>query len=266
MTASRPPLTCARCGRDLTGKAAHHWPEGHICTTCHTWALETYGVCAGCGVDRMTPGIAADGGRLCTSCAGMPGRSFFCLRCGAEGRRHRQGVCARCVLTDHLDQLLDDGSGRVRAERADELGQAKRWKANIPPTVVVSSFSCSDWKPTPWRLSRAGWKVTHSDKTWRGERDYRSLDYRSLPVARPSKARRSAASKSPTTTCSPPPYACATTGSSPCARSPPGWSSGPARSNETFGPQFGDPDGHSDIMISRTVSGGARWSTSSFAT
>jgi hypothetical protein len=52
----------------------------------------------------MTPGIAPDGARLCTSCAGMPGRSYFCLRCGAEGRRHRQGVCARCVLTDQLDE------------------------------------------------------------------------------------------------------------------------------------------------------------------
>lgn len=116
MTSAAPPMVCARCSRVLKWKAPHHWPEGHICVTCHTWALETYGICAGCGVHRMTPGIAADGGRLCTGCAGMPGRSYFCLRCGDEGRRHREGVCARCVLTDHLNELLDDGSGRVRAE------------------------------------------------------------------------------------------------------------------------------------------------------
>ncbi|MBA3488824.1 MAG: hypothetical protein H0T78_04635 [Longispora sp.] len=115
MTSASSP-TCARCGRNLRGKAAHRFPEGHVCTTCHTWALETYGVCSGCGVDRMIPGIAPGGGRLCTSCAGMAGRSFFCLRCGAEGRRHRQGVCARCVLTDQLNDILDDGTGRVRAE------------------------------------------------------------------------------------------------------------------------------------------------------
>ena len=109
-------LVCARCGHALKWKAAHHWPEGHICSTCHTWALETYGVCAGCGVERMTPGIAPDGGRLCTDCAGMPGRSYFCLRCGGEGRRHRQGVCARCILGDQLTELLDDDSGHVRTE------------------------------------------------------------------------------------------------------------------------------------------------------
>lgn len=116
MTAALPPMVCARCARVLKWRAAYHWPEGHICVTCHTWALETYGVCAGCRVHRMTPGIAADGGRLCTGCAGIPGHSYFCLRCGAEGRRQREGVCARCILTDRLNELLDDGSGQVRAE------------------------------------------------------------------------------------------------------------------------------------------------------
>jgi len=86
-----------------------------VCSTCQTWALETYGRCAGCGVERMTPGIAADGGRLCTDCAGIPG-SYFCVRCGSEGRRQRGGVCAGCILTDRLRELLDDGTGRVRPE------------------------------------------------------------------------------------------------------------------------------------------------------
>jgi hypothetical protein len=58
----------------------------------------------------MTPGIAADGGRLCVDCAGIPG-DYTCVRCGAEGRRQRQGVCARCILTDRLRDLLDDGTG-----------------------------------------------------------------------------------------------------------------------------------------------------------
>jgi len=63
----------------------------------------------------MTPGIAPDGGRLCTDCAGIPG-SYFCLRCQGEGRRHRDGVCAHCILTDRLAELLDDGTGRIRPE------------------------------------------------------------------------------------------------------------------------------------------------------
>ena len=54
-------LTCARCRRELRW-IPNRWPEGYICSTCHTWALETYGRCAGCSASRMTPGIAADGG------------------------------------------------------------------------------------------------------------------------------------------------------------------------------------------------------------
>lgn len=107
-------LFCARCGRGVRRGAAH-WPEGYLCATCHTHALETYGRCAGCGVDRLTPGIASDGGRLCTDCAGGLGE-FFCELCGREARRHRRGVCGNCVLAERLSILLDDGSGSIRPE------------------------------------------------------------------------------------------------------------------------------------------------------
>jgi hypothetical protein len=109
-------LFCARCGRAVRLGAAH-WPEGYLCATCHTHALETYGRCAGCGVDRLTPGIAPEGGRLCTDCAGGLGE-FFCESCGREARRHRRGVCGTCVLAERLKLLLDDGSGSIRAELA----------------------------------------------------------------------------------------------------------------------------------------------------
>jgi hypothetical protein len=93
-----------------------------------TRALETYGTCAGCGVDRLTPGLALDGGRLCTDCAGGLG-DFFCEQCGQEARRYRRGICGRCVLTERLHELLDDGTGSVRAELLplfDALRQMKR--------------------------------------------------------------------------------------------------------------------------------------------
>jgi hypothetical protein len=109
-------LFCARCGRTVRLGAAH-WPEGYLCATCHTHALETYGRCAGCGVDRLTPGIAPDGGRLCTDCAGGLGE-FSCELCGQEARRHRRGVCGNCVLAERLKLLLDDGSGSIRPELA----------------------------------------------------------------------------------------------------------------------------------------------------
>jgi hypothetical protein len=107
---------CARCGRAVRPGGAH-WPEGYLCGTCHTHALETYGPCAGCGVDRLTPGIAPGGGRLCTGCAGGLG-DFTCEICGREGRRHRRGVCGNCVLAERLALLLDDGTGRIRPELA----------------------------------------------------------------------------------------------------------------------------------------------------
>ncbi len=107
---------CARCGRAARGGGTH-WPEGWICATCHTHALETYGPCAGCGAGRLTPGIAPGGGRLCTDCAGGLG-DFTCQTCGREGIRYRRGVCGNCVLAERLAVLLDDGTGRIRPELA----------------------------------------------------------------------------------------------------------------------------------------------------
>ncbi|MGH3431113.1 MAG: recombinase XerD, partial [Mycobacteriales bacterium] len=109
-------LFCARCDRTVRLGAAH-WPEGYLCATCHTHALETYGRCAGCGVDRLTPRIAPKGGRLCTDCAGGLGE-FSCELCGREARRYRRGICGNCVLAERLTILLDDGSGGIRPELA----------------------------------------------------------------------------------------------------------------------------------------------------
>ncbi|MGY1499956.1 hypothetical protein ACW4TU_25825 [Streptomyces sp. QTS52] len=120
-------LFCTRCGRALR-PGANHWPEGYICQCCMTRALEIYGTCMDCGVERLTPGLAPDGGKLCTDCAGGLG-DFFCEQCGKEARRYRRGICGRCVLTERLRELLDDGTGSVRAELLplfDALRQMQR--------------------------------------------------------------------------------------------------------------------------------------------
>jgi hypothetical protein len=107
---------CARCARTFRGLHwVKPWPEGYLCPTCHTWALETYGQCIGCGTERMTPGLAPEGGRLCVDCAGIPG-DYHCGRCGREARRQVQDLCARCVLTERLHDLLNDGTGQLRPE------------------------------------------------------------------------------------------------------------------------------------------------------
>jgi hypothetical protein len=91
------------------------WPEGRICSGCYAKACETYGRCEACGVERLTPGIGPQGQARCADCA--PGMGdFTCSRCDQEGWLHKGGVCARCLLTDHLQQLLDDGTGQVRTE------------------------------------------------------------------------------------------------------------------------------------------------------
>lgn len=91
------------------------WPEGHLCSGCFARACETYGRCAGCGVERLVPGIGKDGEALCTTCAGGLG-DFTCTRCGIEGWLHYAGICGRCVLADRLKVILDDGTGAIRPE------------------------------------------------------------------------------------------------------------------------------------------------------
>ena len=133
MSAARPAKPpCARCGR-VIGSGWAHWPEGYLCSTCRTHALETYGPCAGCGAGRLTPGIAPDGGRLCTGCAGGLG-DFTCETCGREGIRYRRGACGNCVLAELLAVLLDDGTGRIRPELVPLAGafcQMKRPRGGI---------------------------------------------------------------------------------------------------------------------------------------
>ena len=125
-----PPKVCGRCDRPVRlpwqkpapehhGKrvfvAARRWPDGYICAGCFAIACETYGRCTSCNVDRLVPGIADNGDRLCTDCAGGLG-DYTCQRCGEEGWREHVGTCGRCVLRDRLAAVLDDGGGRVRPE------------------------------------------------------------------------------------------------------------------------------------------------------
>jgi hypothetical protein len=100
---------CVRCGR-RAAKAAN-W-EGPICRTCYAKALQTRGCCPGCDADRLLPGRRDDQAAICRDCAGIT-RNFFCDRCGFEGHLHTGRLCTRCTLSGLLQQVLDDGTGRV---------------------------------------------------------------------------------------------------------------------------------------------------------
>jgi hypothetical protein len=123
-------MSCARCQRPVWLRqrpaglkrqwrgtvvaATRLWPEGYVCTGCFAKACEIYGRCPRCDTERLLPGLV-DGSNICADCAGLP-VNFRCQRCGQEGWMERRNTCGRCVLGDLLDQLLDDGTGRVRPE------------------------------------------------------------------------------------------------------------------------------------------------------
>jgi hypothetical protein len=107
---------CCRCGRRRN--KAGSWPDGHVCRTCSDRAVQTRGICPGCGQERALPGLRpGDGAALCTDCAGFS-RSFACSRCGFEGKLHGGRLCTRCAFANRLAEVLDDGSGRIRPELA----------------------------------------------------------------------------------------------------------------------------------------------------
>ncbi|MER8161022.1 hypothetical protein [Streptomyces sp. NPDC094472] len=112
-------LFCARCHRAVRLGTAH-WPEDYLCAACYDHGLETYGICVICGAERLTPGLAPDGGKLCADCADCADCAgglgdFTCEQCGREARRYWRGICGQCVLAERLHELLDSGTGSIRA-------------------------------------------------------------------------------------------------------------------------------------------------------
>lgn len=106
--------TCGRCGRPCLPQL-RRWPEGLICSGCYVSAIETHGSCAGCGTVGLVPGRGTNGDMLCLSCAGIGG-NHTCKACHREAMFYTAGTCGNCVLSQRLAVLLDDGTGRIRAE------------------------------------------------------------------------------------------------------------------------------------------------------
>ena len=81
------------------------WPNESLCGACFTAAVRTYGHCAVCGTERMTPGLSTEGKPICRECAGIT-TALDCTNCGREAERLRGGHCARCVVTNDLTATL----------------------------------------------------------------------------------------------------------------------------------------------------------------
>jgi hypothetical protein len=163
---------CARCGRPFRVLAwIKPWPEGHLCSTCHFHALEIYGPCSSCATERMTPGIAPNGGPLCVDCAGIPG-DYHCTHCHTESRLQLTGLCCRCVLADRLRDLLDDGTGAVRPELAPFLDGFHRMTRPASGLTWIGNPHVQQCLRT---LADPGTPVTHD--TLDGLSPWRSVAY-----------------------------------------------------------------------------------------
>jgi hypothetical protein len=150
---------CQRCQRSTVPTAI--W-EGPICRSCHTRAVRTWGCCPGCAAQRLLPGRRADGTSICRDCAGITS-DFTCARCGVEGYLLKGRLCARCTLADKLTALLDDGTGRVRAElvplRDGVLSTSRptstlTWFANPQVPELLTALACGTVPITHEALSQ----------------------------------------------------------------------------------------------------------------
>jgi hypothetical protein len=121
---------CDRCDHG-TPRIKVHWPEGAICGACYETAGTTQGTCAGCGVQRLLPGLDADRRPICVDCAGIDA-DYFCSRCGREERKFRRGLCATCALTDDLTTILVPQGDGIRQRMIEALASADR-----PQSVIV---------------------------------------------------------------------------------------------------------------------------------
>ncbi|MGD0881691.1 MAG: hypothetical protein ABSB09_09010 [Acidimicrobiales bacterium] len=117
MTRLAETANCARC--DRLQREVEKWPEGPVCRTCVRHGLKRRGCCPGCGVDRILPGLDAEGHGVCLDCAGIS-RSFTCATCRTEGEQWFSSTCLVCSLRRRLTELLDDGTGQV-APRLEPL-------------------------------------------------------------------------------------------------------------------------------------------------
>jgi hypothetical protein len=103
-------LVCARCEAPCRRRV--RWPEGVVCEACRKRASRRRGKCATCAVERLLPGNDVNGMPICVDCAGIT-TSFRCASCGLEDEFWYAQTCLRCSLRRRLEDLLDDGTGRV---------------------------------------------------------------------------------------------------------------------------------------------------------
>lgn len=149
--AERRLATCARCQRPRR-QVRKVMPDGPLCAACHAAAVRSRGRCAGCGDERLLPGMNGMGQRTCRRCAGID-EDYTCGRCGTEWQLVN-GLCEWCQLGDVLDGLLV-GDVDMQALRTRLLEAAR------PDRIVIWLYA-DHARDLLHRLSTGAVPLTHA--------------------------------------------------------------------------------------------------------
>lgn len=104
---------CHRCGHQR--RVVARWPIGATCKHCYAYLRGHPEPCPVCAGVRPLIGYGPGGERVCGPCAGVK-VDHDCVRCGASLGVRNRGRCARCHLSDRLEQMTvqaADGPNRA---------------------------------------------------------------------------------------------------------------------------------------------------------
>lgn len=144
----RPPRRCVDCGRNKKATVTT-WPIGPLCSPCYSRRRRNPEPCSLCGVTRVLVGSSDGGGGTCGPCCGTD-IDFSCRRCGTSGDILGDGCCVRCVVSDHVRNLLAGEDGQVApalAPLAEALATAPRprsvleWLRRSPSARLLTTLA-----------------------------------------------------------------------------------------------------------------------------
>jgi hypothetical protein len=130
---------CAGCGQ--TKRVVARTPLGPECSACRARRLRSTLDCGRCG-RRGRPSVVD--ARVCERCAGESVRQV-CRCCGAEEQNYADGRCARCILAERLQVLVDSGDPRA--------------VARLEPYLAALRGGAKPWSVLNWMTVSAGYQT-----------------------------------------------------------------------------------------------------------
>lgn len=146
---------CADCG--ITRFINATWPVGALCDTCYLRRSRCPQPCAECATARVLVGRNDRGDDICGPCSGRTDLDWSCRKCGYPGFIYADGMCAHCVASDSVKELLSDSNGSISSQLqplADALAAAH-------PTSVLSWLHTRPSGKLLTDLAEARTEITH---------------------------------------------------------------------------------------------------------